>query len=76
MGKTRNTQKRSPCNKRKNNKSRRKIKGGTKKGMVETAVVPFGLFALQHFASRNNKKMKKRKTVKKGKRKNKFRMRK
>lgn len=76
MGKTRNTQKRSPCNKRKNNKSRRSRKGGTKKGMVETAVVPFGLFALQHLASRNNKKMKKRKTLKKGKRKNKFRMRK
>ena len=67
MGKTINTQKRSPCNKRKNNKSRRSRKGGTKKGMVETAVVPFGLFALQHLASRNNKKMKKRKTLKKGK---------
>jgi len=61
-------QKRSRRTQRK--QTRRNKKGGTKKGIIQTAIVPFGLFALHHISSRNNKKMKKRKTLKKGKGKN------
>ena len=74
MRKSRNIQNRSRRTQRKRSQTRRNRKGGTKKGIFETAMVPFGLFAIQHLASRNNKKMKKRKTLKKGKGKNKFRM--
>tara|TARA_B110000003_G_C16611812_1_gene519759 strand:+ start:769 stop:999 length:231 start_codon:yes stop_codon:yes gene_type:complete len=74
MAKTRNLQKRIRRSQRNIRKSRKNRRGGEKKGIIETAMVPFGLFALQHVVSRNNKKMKKRKTLKKGKGKNKFRM--
>lgn len=70
MAKTRNVQKRARRTQQNNRKSMKNRRGGEKKGIVETAMVPFGLFALQHVVSRNNKKMKKRKTLKKGKGKN------
>jgi hypothetical protein len=37
-------------NSRKNNKSQKR--GGKKTGVIETAAVPFGLLALQHYASK------------------------
>ena len=60
MAKTRNLQKRIRRSQRNIRKSRKNRRGGEKKGIIETAMVPFGLFALQHVVSRNNKKMKKK----------------
>lgn len=50
-------------------KKRKMKKGGKKTGILETATVPFGLFAIQHLYSRNKKKRvtRKNKKIKKGK---------
>lgn len=52
---------------RKNAKRRNTQKrGGKKRGVLETAAVPFGLFAISHLMSRK-KRSKARKTIKKQK---------
>ena len=50
-------------------KKKKTKKGGKKAGILETATVPFGLFAIQHLYSRNKKKLltRKNKKFKKGK---------
>ena len=40
-------------------KKRKNNKGGKKTGLLETAAVPFGLFAIQHLVSRKSRKTKK-----------------
>ena len=41
--------------------SKKSKKGGKKAGVLETATVPFGLFAIQHLIARNKKLTKKTK---------------
>ena len=48
---------------RKRNKSMRRRRGGNRSGVLETAAVPFGLFAISHLFSRK-KKSKHRRTNK------------
>lgn len=50
-------------NKNKRNKSMRRRRGGNRSGVLETAAVPFGLFAMSHLFSRK-KKSKRRRTNK------------
>lgn len=56
-------------NQRAGGKKKKMKKGGKKAGILETATVPFGLFAIQHLYSRGKKKVltRKNKKFKKGK---------
>ncbi len=64
-------------NKRTLKRRTRNRKGGKKTGLIETAAVPFGLFAVQHLLSRKSgkhgkkmKKLYKKRTMKFSKKKN------